>query len=154
MYLVLITLDTITPFAFLQMTNTDANGGSLWGPFVEDALRLIDAPFLLQTPSNPLEHGHRQFLVKLWIRRASLVHIEGRDGGDTLLKLQQYIAVTPPEKRCPCEHGVELTQSADHFPECDAAMRQSFKNLLILYVRVRLQLSSRFGLTPGLASPY
>ena len=103
------------------MSNTDASGVSLWGPFMEDALRLIYAPFLLHTPSNALEHGHRQFMVKLWIRRASLVHIEGRDAGDTLLKLQQYIAVTPPEKRCPCEHGVELSQSADHFPECDAA---------------------------------
>ena len=88
---------------------------------MDDALRLINVHFLLHTPSNALEHGHRQFMVKLWIRRASLVHIEGRDAGETLLKLQQYIAVTPPEKRCPCEHGFEVTQSADHFPECDAA---------------------------------
>ena len=110
------------------MTNTDASGGSLWGPFMEDALRLIvaggvkeEGGFLLHTTSNAFEYGHRQYMVKLWIRQASLVHIEGRDAGETLLKRQQYITVTQPEKRCPCEHGVELSQAADHFPECDAA---------------------------------
>ena len=85
--------------------NSDASGERLWGPFMEDAFRLIDAPFLHHTPNKALDYGHSQDAVKLWVRLASLLHIEGTDAGETLLKLQQYIAVTPPEKRFPCEHG-------------------------------------------------
>ena len=54
----------------------------------------------------------------MWSRLHELLEMPNKPGTDYLRCLQEYIAVTPPNDRCPCRHGVRLLITADHFPGC------------------------------------
>ena len=53
-----------------------------------------------------------------WMRTADLLNIP--DGAITfrLRMMQEYIASTPPEERCPCRKGVVLRNGNDHWIGC------------------------------------
>ena len=42
--------------------------------------------------------------------------------------MQQYIATTPPEQRCPCTRGVVLNTIEEHCPEGDAVPALELKS--------------------------
>ena len=95
--------------------------GVLSGPYCDDAIKLIDVQYLLHHPINQQDYQNRANQLNQWVRRTQLLDIEGTDPEDTLSKLQVYIEATAADKRCPCELGVELDSSTDHFPDCEDA---------------------------------
>ena len=52
-------------------------------------------------------------------RQHELAHA-GVGDRDMLVRIQQYIATTTPEMRCPWNSRVVVITIEDHFPECDA----------------------------------
>lgn len=53
---------------------------------------------------------------------------------DRLIKMQQYIAVTPHSLRCPCAQGMEVESICDHFPGCDQVPALDLKETLLAEV--------------------
>ena len=83
------------------------------GPYADDARELISLRYLYRfTPGQDCEKEEQ---LARWNRLHELL---GLDDSTGLRALQEYIAVTPPDERCPCRHGVRLLIADDHFPGC------------------------------------
>ena len=90
----------------------------LEGEWVAEASSLINLPYFDEWFCNQLPHWEREAERDKWGKLASTLKVAQADDKDMLYKMQQFIATTPPEMRCPCRRG-ELLNSAGHFPGCE-----------------------------------
>ena len=98
--------------------------------WAQQGKEMIDIDYLLEIFDGQLQGWPRQYVVRKWHALAvklglalpSLVH------RDILVVMQQYIATTAPEQRCPCTRGVVLNTIEEHFPECDAVPALELKS--------------------------
>ena len=83
---------------------------------------MIYVDYLLECFSNQLAGWSREERVRKWHALAVKLGLEhpGVKGRDMLVGMQQYIATTLPEMRCPCTRGIVVNTSGEHFRECDA----------------------------------
>ena len=90
------------------------------GPYAEDAKRLIRLPYLLRfTNAQDME---RDEIKDRWLRLYIALELKDFEDKGYLRVLQEYIAVTPPEERCPCRKGRRLIHwEHRHFPQCPHA---------------------------------
>ena len=85
------------------------------GPYADDARKLISVRYLYRY--TPGQDSEKEEQLSRWSRIHELLGLDGSPG-KCLLSLQQYIAVTPPNDRCACRHGVRVLLEDEHFPGC------------------------------------
>ena len=110
---------------------------------------------LFDLPPGQLEYMRRQEAIASWVKLAKVL---GKSDGYDQQKLrwmQEFIANTSPEHRCPCKRGVTVTRSDQHFPgcekiaECEEQERESellrleFERLICEQEQVRQRLQQR-----------
>ena len=108
----------------------NAESCEITGMWAQQAKEMINIDYLLEFFDGQLQGWPRQYEVRKWHALAvklglalpSLVH------RDILVVMQQYIATTPPEQRCPCTRGMVLNTIQEHFPECDAVPALELKS--------------------------
>ena len=88
------------------------------GEWDADARALISLSHFREMFNNQMPHWEREAERVKWGQLAATLKVAEPDDPDMLHKMQQYIATTPPEMRCPCRRG-ELLNSAGHFPGCE-----------------------------------
>ena len=88
------------------------------GEWDADARALISLSHFREMFDNQIPHWEREAERVKWGQLAATLKVAQSDDPDMLHKMQQYIATTPPEMRCPCRRG-ELLNSAGHFPGCE-----------------------------------
>ena len=94
----------------------------LVGKWADDARRDIPIEYLEEFVPNQEEWANRQKAADSWKQMgvALKLYPEGDRQVDQLRKVQEFIARTPPQQRCPCAHGVPVEKSEDHYSRCDA----------------------------------
>ena len=92
------------------------------GTWAQQAKEMIDIVYLLEFFDGQLQGWPRQYQVRKWHALAVklALALPSLLQPDMLVVMQQYIATTPPEQRCPCTRGVVLNTIEEHFPECEA----------------------------------
>ena len=98
---------------------------------------MIDLDYLLEIFSGQLQTWPRQYAVRKGEALADKVglNVTSMRQRDMLIAMQQYIATTPAEQRCPCTRGPE--------PECEAVSALEVKAQQLAQLeadRLRLEL--------------
>ena len=91
----------------------------LEGEWSQEAEDLFDLDYILGIPPGQGDYMQRREMADYWLAMARKLKIRGEYDADILRNFQEYVAVTPPQERCPCKHGVELANSLEHYPRCD-----------------------------------
>ena len=109
------------------MNNTIIKVEPIEGEWADDALNLYNIDSLLEITDAQGDWAERQVTVEYWVRMARQVGVAGQNQRDILRGLQEYVAVMPPQARCPCKHGVSLARADDHYPHCDNTYAQRIR---------------------------
>ena len=113
------------------MANTESV--ALIGRRVEQAKEIIDVDYLLDLISNQEAEWSREVRVRKWRALAGKLGVGnvGNADRDMLLKMQQYVPVTPHALRCPCAQWLEFDTIGDHFPGSDLVPALEIKEKLL-----------------------
>ena len=93
----------------------------LIGPHADDARELIDIPYLTGLYNGQAQAMMVQERVEHWLMRANQLSIPHGPTAFRLRLLQEFISWTAPNERCPCNYGVPLPNSDDHWDGCPRA---------------------------------
>ena len=107
------------------------NSAPLEGPYAAEAKEAFDEEWLLDMPPNQQDYMNRQECLQIWLKWADGWKIPpGRGVEERLQGIKEFLAITPPEKRCPCASGVELAEEGDHYPGCPDSKKLTVTSLL------------------------
>ena len=85
-----------------------------------EAQRDIPIDYLLEMAPNQEDGLNRANAAEGWYKMGvALKLFPDNVMSWDLRKVQEFIARTPPHKRCPCVHGVKLEKWEDHYYRCD-----------------------------------
>ena len=99
----------------------NAESTEIVGHWAEQAKEKIDVDDLLQVFSSQAASCSTEVQLRKWNALAiklGVTNVQDRTR-DMLIKMQQYIALTPHALRCPCAQGMEVNSISDYFPGCD-----------------------------------
>ena len=96
------------------------------GPYAQDALNQIEIHNLLRATltGNQAEYYAIESELNSWRRMADNLGIAKGEDRYRLRMLQEYIAITPPNVRCPCKRGICLRVPDDHWLECPVGEKE------------------------------
>ena len=98
----------------------DFEPAALIGRYAEEARKIIGVDYLLERFSNQEAGWSSEVRVgKLRALAYKLGVGNVWNERDMLLKMEQYIAVTPHALLCPCAQGLEVDTIGDHFLGCN-----------------------------------
>ena len=109
----------------------NAESAEIRGRLAQEAKEMIDMDSFLEVFSKQMAGWTWSLKVRKW--RAMTVQLAHHcvQDPDMLVRMQQYIATTPPEMRCPCTLGLVLNTTEDHIPEGDAVPTLELKARLL-----------------------
>ena len=128
----------------------NAEFGQITGRFSDRAMEMIDIEYLLQFVNNQQAGWWSEVQVRKWHALAvmlDLVH-GGNKNRHMLVRMAQYIAITPHELRSPYTRGIVLNTTREHFPECDDVPRLQLKETQ----RAELDAEGFNGISSAIAS--
>ena len=111
----------------------------LEGEWGQEALDLYNIEQLLEMQPAQGDWAERRVVVEFWLEMARQLGLSGEDDRGILRNLQEYVAVTHPQARCPCKHGVVLARVDDHYPGCDNTFAQRAREMAAERFQERLR---------------
>ena len=91
----------------------------LEGKWANEARNMFNYEWMFDIPPNQMDYLKRRDEVEYWCDFARQLGLVADEERLLLRKLQEFVAKTPLEQRCPCKHNVVLATSEDHWPGCD-----------------------------------
>ena len=101
----------------------------LEGEWAQEAMDLYNIDHLVEMQPAQGDWAERRVIVEFWLVMAGQLGLSGEDDRAILRNMQEYVAVTPPQARCPCKHGVVLARVDDHYPDCENTFAQRAREM-------------------------
>ena len=110
------------------------------GPYRDEALAMVDIREITSMPGNQEHYAQLQRQLLYWLRRCDGLGIPAGEDRIRLRALQNHIATTVPQDRCPCKNGKILKTGDEHWGSCkDGARLREEETIRVREEEVRRQ---------------